>query len=422
MFSSIQNIEEYLQELVPKTTQLLFTGDKGVARTKEYLSLLGSPQNQLKVIHVAGTSGKGSTSFMISKLLESQGFSVGLHLSPHLIDIRERMMINNELISEKKFVSYFNKVFIAIEKMKHSSLGVITYFEALVGLAYFVFTQEKVNYAVMETGLGGEFDGTNIVERQDKLAVITKIGFDHTKILGNTLSKIAHQKAMICAEKGELITIQQYPSAQREIAAVVKNKIGTLIISQKREGIDLGLLGEYQKENASLALAVLSHMSKRDGFTIQMNFVRSVFASLRFKGRFDVIQKKGGVTILDGAHNTQKMKAFLNSVSILYPNKKFTFVIAFKQGKEYRKMLKYIISYANKIYITHIFSGSQDILHQSITSQSIIAELQQMGFTAAQILDTKEEVAKIIQREDESCIVTGSLYLLGDVYKLVASD
>lgn len=425
MFSSLHAIEEYLQELVPKTSQMQFTGEKGIIRTKELLKLLGSPQNTLKVVHVAGTSGKGSTSFMISHLLVSQGFKVGLHLSPHLLDLRERTEINNTLLEEKKYCTYFNEIVPSIEKMRNSPFGALTYFEALVGFTFYVFKEEKVDYAVMETGLGGEFDGTNVVDRTDKLAVITRIGFDHMKVLGNTLTKIAYQKAMICAEKGDLITIKdQAPSVEKEILRVVKEKKGCFVRSfgsspQDDREMELGLLGEYQKENASLALAALSHLSKRDGFIVQVDSVRSVMKSLRFKGRFDVIQKKGGSIILDGAHNAQKMKAFLTSVNLLFPGKKFTFIIAFKQGKDYKKMLKYIVPFAQKIIVTHIFSESQDILHLSVPLEKIKSELDRLGFTQTQILTESENVMKIIKQEGNSCIVTGSLYLLGDVYKLL---
>ena len=440
MFSSIKNIEDYLQELVPKTTQLQFTGEKGILRTREFLKLLGSPQNTLKVIHVAGTSGKGSTSFMISHLLASQGFAVGLHLSPHLLDIRERTEINNTLIEEKKYVRYFEEVYPAIEKMKNSAFGAITYFEALIGFTFYVFAQEKVNYAVVETGLGGEFDGTNVVDRADKLSVITKIGFDHMNVLGTTLQKIAHQKAMICANGGELITIQQSPSAYHEIKKVVqqknahlfsveKNSVKNVRLSQKNtnfsfnwegivfKNITLGLLGDHQVQNASLALATLCHLSKRDGFTLKLDAITPTLKNLRFKGRFDILSHKNNQIILDGAHNVQKMRALLKTIKKLFPDEKFTFVLAFKKGKEYKKMIQMIIPYAEKIIITHIFSDSQDLQHLSVLPEMILEEIKKLGFSNVEVKKNIEDIVKTIQTNNSSSVVSGSLYLLGDVYK-----
>ena len=448
MFSTLVAVEDYLQGLVPKTFHMQFTAERGIARTREYLRLLGSPQNKLKVVHIAGTSGKGSTSYMISGLLISQGFKVGLHLSPHLLDIRERTEINNTLLEEKKYCSYFRDIISAIEKMKQSAFGVLTYFEALAGFTFYVFEKEKVDYAVMETGMGGKYDGTNVVDRADKLSVVTKIGFDHTKILGNTLTLIAHQKAMICVDGGELITGKQSPTAAKEIEKVVKEKKGHLSrVSERHSGLsrirswsrlhqrwippqdddgqawkwsgELGLLGEYQKENASLALTTLLHLGKRDGFTVDMNSVRSVLKDIKFKGRFDVIQKKQGIIILDGAHNAQKMKALLKSVHTAYPQKKFTFVIAFKMGKDYKKMLAYIIPFAHKIVITRIFSESQDLIHHSVSPENIMHELTRLGYTNTEIQLKSSEIIAIIKNETDSTIVTGSLYLLGDIYTLL---
>lgn len=441
MFSSILDIEKYLQKLIPDSSKLRFPGNEGIIRTKEFLRLLGSPQNKLKIIHVAGTSGKGSTSFMISNLLVTHGFKVGLSLSPHLLDIRERMEINNELISEKKYIAYFNDIKPAIEKMRQSRYGKITYFEAMVGMTYHVFAQENVDYAVIETGLGGRFDGTNCVDRADKVAVLSKIGFDHMKVLGNRLSEIAHQKAMICAKGGTLITIYQHPSAYKEIEKVVRQQKGHLSTVEKSSirdiklsqkdttftfksanltinNITLGLLGAHQVQNASLALATLGYLSTRDMFTLNIDTVVSTLRTLRFKGRFDIISMKNGQIILDGAHNVPKMKALLKTLKNLYPEKKYIFVIAFKKGKEYKKMVQLIIPYAEKIIITHIFSASQDLLHFSVSPDDISQEIIQLGFLNVAVMKSIRDIVTLIKGVQTSLVVvSGSLYLLGDIYK-----
>lgn len=440
MFSSILQIENYLQQLIPDSSLLRFPGEEGIARTKEFLHLLGSPQNTLKVIHIAGTSGKGSTSFMISNLLAAHGFRVGLSLSPHLLDIRERFAINNQLISSQKFITYFSEIVPSIEKMLTSQYGKITYFEALVGMTYYTFFKEKVDYAVVETGLGGEFDGTNSVDRADKVAVLSKIGFDHMKILGTTLPEIAHQKAMICAERGDLITVDQYPSVYREIKNVVDKKRGHLFMVKKNttknitltqknttfsfkwnsiefKNLTLGLLGDHQVQNSSLALATVCHLSKRDGFSVKMDTITSTLRHLRFKGRFDIIRQKKNQIILDGAHNVPKMKAFLKALKKLFPNKKFTFIIAFKKGKEYKKMLQLIVPHAKKIAVTHIFSESQDLQHFSVTAKEIVAEVSRIGFSHVTTVSNIKDIVRMIRMDTSSFVITGSLYLLGDIYK-----
>ncbi len=416
MFLAIKDIETFLLNYIPAHTPTRFPGEVGLLRTKEFLRLLGSPQNKLKIIHVAGTSGKGSTSFMISSLLIAHGFKVGLHLSPHLLDIRERTEINNMVIDEKKYVRYFNEIVPLLEKMKSSHLGFITYFEVMTSFAYYVFHKEKVDYAVIETGLGGKYDGTNVVERADKLSVITRIGLDHVKVLGNTRAQIAYQKAMICTDGGSLITIHQSSSIQKTIEDVVRSKKGHISFAKKMK-LRVGLKGEYQVENASLAIAAVTHLAKRDGFDFVVP--HSLFKSLRFKGRFDVIQKNNRNIILDGAHNPQKMKAFLQAVKKIYPHKKFTFVIGFKHGKEYAKMVNYIIPLAEKIIVTTIYSDNPDFGFLSTSVEDLKITLKKFNFHSAQVVKERKELKRVIEENKGDVIITGSLYLVGDMYGII---
>ncbi len=165
---TLSQFEAYLKTRIP-TREALFVGDLGLQRAKYFMRLLGNPQNKLKVIHIAGTSGKGSTAYLTSQLLQSQGFRVGLSISPHIFDIRERIQINNQLPTEKLILGYFNQILPTIEKMEKCRYGTPTYFEILVGLAYYIFAKEKLDYAVIETGLGGRLDGTNTVTNKNKI-------------------------------------------------------------------------------------------------------------------------------------------------------------------------------------------------------------------------------------------------------------
>lgn len=442
MFSSISDIEQYLQKFIPSSTQVRFPGEEGISRTKEFLNLLGSPQNKIPCIHVAGTSGKGSTSFMISSFLCTLGFKVGLHLSPHLLDIRERALINNTLIDEKKYIRYFEEIAPMIEKMKNSSLGMITYFEVLVGLTYYIFAQERVDYMVIEVGLGGKYDGTNIIDRIDKLSIISKIGLDHIQVLGNTPAKIAYQKAIICTKKGSMISIFQTPSAEKVVKSIAQKKNARLLMVKKNDikhisihgektqftfvwdgieykNITIGLFGIHQAENGALALAAVLFLGKRDHFEIDMEKIRHCATSLRFKGRMDIFRLNNKKIILDGAHNEQKMKAFLKALSAVEKNKKYTFVIAFKKGKDYKKMLRFIIPFAQKIIITTIFSEHQDLFHFSTDPEIIQEEMFQLGFTNITIIEKIKKVRDFVYDCKTDVVVTGSLYLLGDLYTLL---
>lgn len=442
MFNSLADIERYLQKYIPNAALVRFPGEEGITRTKEFLKLLGSPQNTIPCIHVAGTSGKGSTSFMISSFLHALGFTVGLHLSPHLLDIRERSMINNTLLNEKKYIRYFEEIVPAIEKMRSTTYGAITYFEVMVGFIYYVFAKEKVDYMVVEVGLGGLYDGTNVIERQDKLSVITKIGFDHVKVLGNTLTEITHQKAGICIKGGDIIAIHQFKTAEKEIKNIVREKKARLHMIKREDvrrvvledgkthfdlrwndkiytDIIIGLLGHHQAENAALALRALFYLGERDGFEVDMGKVRECASKLRFKGRMDILIYNGKSIILDGAHNEQKMKAFTKAASQISPHKKYTFLIAFKKGKDYIKMVKLIIPFAERIGITTIFSTNPDFSHFSTDPEVIKERLVKDRFGNCEIVDGRKGMLSFIKKSKTDVIITGSLYLLGDVYTLL---
>lgn len=412
--------EAFLNSHVRQGSRQIFQGEKGLEKMRYLLSLLGSPQNKFKVIHIAGTAGKGSTCYLISSLLSAHGFKVGLHLSPHLTDVRERFQINNKIISKEEFVRYLNKIVPAVEKTKSSKYRKLSYFEVLVGLAFYIFWNKKVDYAVMETGLGGLYDATNVVERFDKVAVLTKIGFDHMEILGKTLKEIAFQKAKIIEKNNLVISTVQENDAIKVIEKVVKENNSKLIFAGERLPFFVNLIGDYQMENASLSLKTVEEIGKRDRFEIRENIVRKVFAKAKFIGRFDIKKVEGKTAILDGAHNEPKMKAFIKALNNKYPNQKFHFLVAFKKGKDYGKMLKFIVSLASKITITSFFVDSQDLIHLSEKPEKIGKKLNVLGYKNHEaITDSKQAFKSVLKNSTNKIVITGSLYLLGEIYKIL---
>jgi dihydrofolate synthase/folylpolyglutamate synthase len=390
------------------------------------LKLLGSPQDKLKVIHIAGTSGKGSTCYLISRLLAAHGFKVGLHLSPHLTDVRERFQLNNKMISKRKFVFYLNQIIPVVNQVEKSKYRELSYFEILVGLAFHIFFKERVDYAVMETGLGGWYDATNVVDRADKLAVITKIGYDHTKILGKTLAKIALQKAMIIHKNNLAISINQKSEAAKVIKKVAEKnqaKLYFITAQRHREFIsgsrnEFGMINiHYQKENISLALEALKVLARRDRFIIDNNKVNKALLTAHFPGRFDVKKINGKTVIFDGAHNPQKMKALTKSLTVLFPKQKFNFLLAFKKGKDFQAMLNYIVSHAEKIIASQFMVDSQDSVLQPEKPEIIGEKLGKIGYKNYEIIDELDKAFQVILDEKEKIIVvTGSLYLLSSFF------
>jgi dihydrofolate synthase/folylpolyglutamate synthase len=416
--------EQFLALHIPKSSQQTFSGELGLKRTKYFLHLLGRPQEKLKIIHVAGTSGKGSTCYLISSLLTSHGFKVGFHQSPHLTDVRERFQINNQIISKKEFIFYLNKIIPIINIVGRTFYGPLTYFEILVGLAYFIFYDKKVDYAVMETGLGGWYDGTNVVSRADKLAVLTKIGLDHTNILGKTLSEIAFQKAMIINKNSQVISINQATAAKKIIEQVAKKKQAKVLFIEKNHHFNfkLNLIGDYQKENAGLALATVNFLGQRDGFIIHQENVKKVFKKAHFHGRFDIKKIKRKTVVFDGAHNPQKMEAFIKALIQKYPNKKFNFLLAFKSGKDYRNMLKTIIPWADSIVLTSFFTENQDMINLSENPGIVGQQLKKIGFDNFVVIPSNKKALEKILTKKEPIVVTGSLYLVGEIYRLIKNN
>ena len=415
-----------------------FPGELGIRRTSKFLELLGNPQDKLKVIHVAGTSGKGSTAYLTSKILHSLGIKVGLHLSPHLLDIRERMQLNHKLISKKEFVELLNSLLPTIFMIDKTPLGKPTYFEILTVMSFVLFKNHNIDYAVIETGMGGWYDATNRVTRKDKICVITRIGLDHTQVLGKTIPKIAYQKAMIIKAENTVITINQDKQVGDVINKMVQKRSAVLIEIEKGRNyknilvdskgaffdysfdsfnlsnLRLGIVGSFQAENCSLALSVVFYLSKRDRFKLRKETIRQVLAKANFRGRFDIFKINGKRIIVDGAHNPQKMKAFTENLREIYKDQKFSFIVAFKKGKEYKKMLAYILLFAERVYLTS-FSHKKTRL-TSINPRELATYAEPQDKKRYIIADNIYTAWQKAFQKKEDIVITGSLYLVSSAY------
>lgn len=409
---------KYLFSHIPDSSTRVYSGEMGLKRMKHLAHLLGDPQDKIPVIHIAGTSGKGSTATMISEILTAHGLTVGLHISPHLVDIRERFQINRKLISKELFVSTLNEIVPAIETMKSTEYGEPTYFEINTALAYLIFVKKKVDVAVIETGLGGLLDGTNIVSRQDKLCVITRIGLDHTEILGKTLSEIAFQKAGIIQSGNAVLTIRQAPEVIEVLDDVVAQKNTSVNIVETDNSLELGVRGAFQKENASLAIASAKQWMVQNNRNPDDALIKKTLKNIIILGRFDIRHIKNKTVIIDGAHNPEKMNAFINSLIKLYPGAKFDFILAFKKGKNYAEMLPLLLPMTQSLTLTRFSSSQQEALDMSEDPEKIKQVALELGFKNVQLspspkkalIDALSSTAKII-------VITGSIYLQEEIYQ-----
>ena len=403
---------------------------------KLLLNRLGNPQDKVKTIHIAGTSGKGSTCYILSTILVSQGFKVGLTLSPFVLDIRERVQINNNLISKSLFNKYWSEIQKAISETSAILSREPSFFNIMMALAFYTFYKEKVDYAVIETGIGGVDSSTNVISNTKKISIITKIGLDHTKLLGKTLSHIAQKKAGIILPNSVVFTVKQNPKVLKIIDAECKKQNAVLNIVDKKifqkigekkfsfnynglllPKVHIGLQGDYQFQNASSGLACVRYLSSRDKFSININSLLKSIDHLSFLGRFTVKQIGNKTVIFDGAHNPQKMKYFLRNLKILYPSQKYSFLIGCKYSKEYTCMLKIICKYANNLYLTKLNLDNYNKIPIKTISKQTIQVLKNINFTKLHEDAYSAFEALLATKNADIVVVTGSLYLLSEIFK-----
>ncbi len=418
-----------------------FSGEFGLRRMRFFLELLGNPQEQVKVIHIAGTSGKGSTSFLISRLLQSQGLRTGLCLSPHVIDIRERFQVNTALPSEAILISYFNRMLPSIHQVDQSEFGSLTYFELAIGLAFFLFAGEGVDYAIMETGIGGLYDSTNSVMNREKIVVLTRIGRDHMETLGRRLPEIAFQKASIIHPSNRVIALSQRPSVNAGIRRIAEQNKAPVMWIRRRENfvirdfsksgevfdfrlrhpdhvvkrLSLSLLGRYQAENGSLALACLFTCADRDGFSLDEAAMRMTLATAELPGRMQFFRFQGQEVVLDGAHNEQKMRGFTKELRTLLPGQKFFFIVLVKEHG--LGVLDILLPIASGIAVVFLQSEHKVPFP---AAKKITRFFRARQFERFSLIDrSAESLARVMtQHHGQQVVITGSFYLLAHVYQL----
>ena len=246
--TTYQQALSFIKREIPLSKPNSIRPQDSFRRAKHLLNLLDNPQDKLKTVHIAGTSGKGSTAMILAAILAAHGKKVGMTLSPHVYDIRERCQINGQLISKIDFVKSLNVVIAAIKKMANPP----SYFETMLGLALMTFVRHKVSYAILETGMGGTYDASNTITRTDKLCLLTNIGYDHTEVLGKSLPTIAKQKAGIIQPRNQVLIQPQSQAVMNVFKRVAKDKRANLRI------VDAELA---QQANEALAAAAARYLS-----------------------------------------------------------------------------------------------------------------------------------------------------------------
>lgn len=413
MITTIDEALAVLKTYIPKPGQMHHNYQ--LERMRQLMDLLNNPQESYKVIHIAGTSGKTSTAYFVQGLLQAAGKRTGLTVSPHIQSITERVQINGAPISDDTFVLYLNEL---LGKVRRSGIQP-TYFELLVALAYMAFRGEKIEYAIVETGLGGLLDGTNIVTRPDKVCVITDIGLDHTEVLGETMQEIALQKAGIVQAGNSLILQHQSPEIEKVISdeAFKRGAADVTIVSARDTLFELPT---FQRRNWMAATATYDYVAKRDNLPVlsEMNTHEAMLHQP--PGRMEIFRVGDKQVIMDGAHNQQKLHALIEALQ----EKKLTplnVLVSFVSDKQYQleECLRELKPITKELVITD-FSVLRDVGRSASSAQSITAAAKEMQFqSVTELTHPKEALDRLLSLHGQTVLVTGSLYLVAQLRDVI---
>ncbi len=410
-------------------------------RMRNLLKKLGNPQDSFRTVHVAGTKGKGSTCAMVASMLQANGYKVGLYTSPHLIDIRERFQINGEMITEADFVKQVKAIEPIVAKLKPMP----TYFDVLTAMAFKYFAEQKIEIGVIETGLGGRLDSTNVITPE--VSAITSISFDHMQQLGNTLDKIATEKAGIFKPGIPALTCQQEPIVEEALKKAAEavgapfdvcgktvefsfrfessrllgphNRICLTTPQSKFEHLSAPMIGEHQAVNCGLALTIIDKLKTRG---IAINDARAMEGLNKafMPGRLELIPAAGANPriILDCAHNAASLDAMIKGAGQHIPYDSMVMIFGCCSDKDVDGMLEKVSVGADKV----IFTNVKNI--RTSDPAELAQKYNERFGKMCQVAATLEEALTIARRavtkEDVICI-TGSFYLVGEAKKLLGS-
>ena len=411
----------------------------GLQRVNRMMELLDNPHKKIKVIHMAGTNGKGSTAAFISKILEEAGFRVGLYTSPYLEAFTNRMSINGKDIPREKLLEIVQLVKpLAEEISKDPDLGQMTEFEVVTSIAFKYFADEAPDFVVMEVGLGGRLDATNVIE-DPLMAVITNIGLEHTDILGDTIEEIAGEKAGIIKEGSMVVTAASRADALivfeqkcREKGAhlfSIKEKVnwnrtsysldGQVFNYHSKEGLNLdnlyiSLLGEHQVVNGVTAVAVIEALGRK-GINIDPAYIRKGLEETLWAGRLEVMGREP-LLMLDAAHNIDGVKSLRTVLKGQIPYNRLILVVGILGDKAIDEMLGEIVPLADKLVITRPESPRAAV-------PEVVAAVA-AGFTSNEIV-TEESIPRAVQMAISMAtswdlvLISGSLYTISEARKAI---
>ena len=434
--AALDRVRRYLfEELGPQRGP----AGAGLTRPRALFGALGDPQDRFRAVHVAGTAGKGSVSTFVASLLRAHGFRVGTHLSPHVYCLLERFQVDGRPASAELVDATLTRIRPAVEAVEQAGHGRPSFFEVTNAIAFSLFA-DRVDYGVIETGLGGLLDSTNTISRVDKLAVITPIGLDHQDLLGATVPEIAAQKAGVLPSGGRAVVARQGSPEVEDVlgAEAVRRSCalrwvdlgppavqtwtgpgGTELRLRGQPPLSLGLTGRHQAGNAHLALRAVEALAARDGWSLDADAVWLGMRSATLPGRFERRLIAGRTAVLDGAHNPMKLAALVATLQEVHPGVRFPWVLAFKQDKDLDAALHVVAPAASVVVATEFCSaGGDHPAGASVPAELVAAAAADRGIATAVEGNPVLAVRRAAEKADEAVpvVVSGSFHLLAAVH------
>lgn len=405
-------------------------------RVRSILNILGNPQQYLKAIKVAGTKGKGSTANYISNILSTAGYRTGLYTSPHLYDFRERIKLNNKLIAKKELIEVVAVVRKAIRKHLNQGGQKPTFFEVYTICAFYYFYVKKTDFVVLEAGLGGRLDATNVI--RGIISVLTPISYEHMDKLGKKLESIAFEKASIINSNSFVISSRQRPSALRVIRRMAKVKKTKLYVYKRDFNCKLekifnlkqsfsyhgflvsfpvlktGLLGEHQLENASCALAAIEVLAIL-GYKIDNMSIKRAIANTGWPGRLEIMDKEPYI-VLDGAQNKASTRVLIEALKKYFKYKNLIVILGISADKDIKGICQLINTAADSIIITKSFhsrAALPDVIDECF--KNIKRRDTEITYNIANAL----KLARKLSKKNDLIICCGSLFVVAEVRRLL---
>lgn len=392
-------------------------------RTQALLAAMGNPEKDLKFVHIAGTNGKGSTASMTASILQKAGYRVGLYTSPYIYRFHERMQINGEEISDEDVIACTEYVKPFAQAMQDKP----TEFELVCGIAFEYFKRQKCDIVVLEVGMGGLWDATNVIETPE-VAVITNIGLDHTEYLGNTPEEVAMNKAGIFKDGGHAVVYRSSPSVEavfekvaaernmtlkkadfESLKSVSHDLFGQVFDCGERKNIMLPLLGDHQLHNASVVLSIADSLIEQ-GWKISEQNIYDGIRDVKWPGRFDIVHRDP-LFIIDGGHNPQCIEALVQNIKDYLADKRLIVLTGVLADKDYGEMYRPVMEYAEQ------FLCITPDNPRKLEAEELAKHLQRAGAKATPFATTEDAVKAALELTGNDGVVLcfGSLYSIGAI-------